>query len=254
MTSPDDIAHDPVGARRPDPDPTVLTTQALFREIGTLRELFEQRIDALEAERDRATVQSAHRTKVLNRERVEQFTAQRELLNERITALRSLTDERFASAEHQRIEQKQDTKAAVDAALSAAKEAVKEQTTASGLSISKSETATREQLAQRHFHTQRIAHMRDQLNGQQRMAAQFKKVIEYANALNVQHLTPDIREEDLRRRAWRNPGRGLVGLLIGHREQRLLIDLPTRQERPICEHHVTSGKHRSWQPFSQPGT
>ena len=149
MTSPDDIAHDPVaGARRPDPDPTVLTTQALFREIGTLRELFEQRIDALEAERDRATVQSAHRTKVLNRERVEQFTAQRELLNERITALRSLTDERFASAEHQRIEQKQDTKAAVDAALSAAKEAVKEQTTASGLSISKSETATREQLAQ----------------------------------------------------------------------------------------------------------
>ena len=149
MASSDDIAHDPVaGARRPDPDPTVLTTQALFREIGTLRELFEQRIDALEAERDRATVQSAHRTKVLNRERVEQFTAQRELLNERITALRSLTDERFASAEHQRIEQKQDTKAAVDAALSAAKEAVKEQTTASGLSISKSETATREQLAQ----------------------------------------------------------------------------------------------------------
>ena len=148
MTSPDDIAHAPVGARRPDPDPTVLTTQALFREIGTLRELFEQRIDVLEAERDRATVQSAHRTKVLNRERNEQFISQRELLNERIDALRKLTDERFAAAERQRTEQKADTKAAVDAALSAAKEAVKEQTTASGLSISKSEAATTSQLKQ----------------------------------------------------------------------------------------------------------
>lgn len=40
------------------------------------------------------------------------------------------------------------TKDAVDAALAAAKEAVKEQTTASGLSITKSETATTEQLKQ----------------------------------------------------------------------------------------------------------
>ena len=40
------------------------------------------------------------------------------------------------------------TDADVDAALAAAKEAVKEQTTASGLSIAKSETATSEQLKQ----------------------------------------------------------------------------------------------------------
>jgi hypothetical protein len=32
---------------RPIPDPTVLTTQALYREVAALKELIEQRIAAL---------------------------------------------------------------------------------------------------------------------------------------------------------------------------------------------------------------
>lgn len=67
----------------------------------------------------------------------------------------TVNQEKFASietqlslVERQRVEQKQDTKAAVDAALAAAKEAVKEQTTASQLSIGKSEASTKEQLTQ----------------------------------------------------------------------------------------------------------
>jgi len=68
----------------------------------------------------------------------------RELLNEKVGAM----EIQFGLVERQRVEQKKDTKDAVDAALAAAKEAVKEQTTASGLSITKSETATAEQLKQ----------------------------------------------------------------------------------------------------------
>ncbi len=50
--------------------------------------------------------------------------------------------------EGQRVEQKNDTKNALDAALSAAKEAVREQTIASDRAIQKSEQSTKEQLAQ----------------------------------------------------------------------------------------------------------
>ena len=132
----------------PSPDPTTLTTAALLREMSAVRELFSQRIDALIAERDRATAAAVVRVDTLNRERVEQMVALRQLLMERIAGLDAIVVEKFLAAERLRVEQKKDTKDAVDAALSAAKEAVKEQTTASGLSISKSETATREQLKQ----------------------------------------------------------------------------------------------------------
>jgi hypothetical protein len=121
----------------PTPDPTALTTAALHRETGVLRESIDQRFD----DRDREA-------RSLARERGEQFTALRELLLGRIEALNTLTEERFAAAERQRVEQKVDTKSAVDAALIAQKEAVREQTTASERAIAKSETATNKQLEQ----------------------------------------------------------------------------------------------------------
>lgn len=93
---------------KPDPDPTLLTTENLRREILGLRELLEQKISA---EHDLSTQQ-------------------------------------FALIERQRVEQKQDTKTAVDAALSAQKEAVHEQTLASDKAISKSEQGTTKQIDQ----------------------------------------------------------------------------------------------------------
>lgn len=99
----------------PVPDPTVLTTEQLLREIGTLKELFD-------------TALEGHN--MVNIQRFENVATQLGLV------------------ERQRVEQKEDTKAAVDAALAAAKEAVKEQTTASQLSIGKSEASTKEQLSQ----------------------------------------------------------------------------------------------------------
>ena len=57
-------------------------------------------------------------------------------------------EQQFALVERQRVEQKKDTKDAVDAALTAQKEAVREQTAASERAIAKSEAATSKQLDQ----------------------------------------------------------------------------------------------------------
>jgi hypothetical protein len=111
MTSP--LPSD--GQNIPIPDPTVLTTEQLFREIGRLEKLLDSRIISV-----------------------------REFIDERFNSVTT----QFELIERQRVEQKKDTKDAVDAALAAAKEAVKEQTTASDRSITKSETATSEQLKQ----------------------------------------------------------------------------------------------------------
>jgi hypothetical protein len=107
-----DMAQDD---RRPVPDPTVLTTQALYREVSALQELIEQRIEG-----------------------------QREIINQQFYKV----EQQFELVERQRVEQKKDTKDAVDAALTAQKEAVREQTSASERSIAKSETATTKQIDQ----------------------------------------------------------------------------------------------------------
>lgn len=101
--------------RRPTPDPTVLTTEQLLREITSLKELMMAEIQG-----------------------------KKEVTDEKFESV----NKQFRLIETQRVEQKQDTKAAVDAAFSAAKEAVKEQTSASAASITKSETSMLEQLKQ----------------------------------------------------------------------------------------------------------
>lgn len=118
---------------KPVPDPTVLTTEALTRESTALRReldwqnaYFKQEIDLL-----------------------------RETYTVKIDGVISTADERFRriqdqfdTVERQRIEQKNDTKAAVDAAFSAAESAVHEQTVASERAIAKSEAATAKQADQ----------------------------------------------------------------------------------------------------------
>lgn len=111
------------GDGTPPQDPTALTTQALIREIEGLREFQDLRIDTA---RDTLS---------------ELFKMRIEALNEKVT-------QQFELVERQRVEQKKDTKDAVDAALTAQKEAVQEQTTASDRAIAKSEAATTRQLEQ----------------------------------------------------------------------------------------------------------
>jgi len=97
------------------PDPTVLTTEQLLREVERVKELMISELKGMNA-----------------------------VFEERFNSIGT----QLALIERQRIEQKEDTATAVQAALSAAKEAVKEQTTASEKSITKTETATSEQLRQ----------------------------------------------------------------------------------------------------------
>ncbi len=99
----------------PIPDPTVLTTQQLLREIATSREIVETSIKGL----------------------------------------RELHEERFASISNQFIERdvrteqaSRDSKVAVDAALKAAKEAVEEQNKSNALAIAKSEAGFTKQIDQ----------------------------------------------------------------------------------------------------------
>lgn len=108
MTDPNHAAVNPP----PTIDPTKLTTEQLHREISAAMELLEAKIDRLEEVRD------------------VKFDG---------------VDREFANIEKHRVEQKVDTKAAVDAALAAAKEAIKEQTAAQEKSIIKSETSASEQ-------------------------------------------------------------------------------------------------------------
>jgi hypothetical protein len=92
--------------QRPTPDPTILTTEQLLREVENATKLMESQIENVDA---------------MCKQRFEQVK------------------EQFALVEGQRVEQKRDTQDAVDAAFSASKEAVKEQTSASDRAIAKSE-------------------------------------------------------------------------------------------------------------------
>ena len=113
--SPEERGRGDQGDWRPRPDPTILTTEALHREVAALRELIEERITATDL-----------------------------LVSEKFSSV----DRQLDLVERQRVEQKSDTKAAVDAALTAQKEAVREQTLASEKAIQKSETSTTKQLEQ----------------------------------------------------------------------------------------------------------
>lgn len=92
----------PDDGRTPIPDPTVLTTQALYREVGALKELLESRVQGLDR----------------------------------------LFEEKFEALERSRVEQKKDTQTAIDAALLAQKEAVAKSETATGKQLEQQQTAS----------------------------------------------------------------------------------------------------------------
>jgi len=98
---------------RPVPDPTLLTTEQLHREIAALREFVLGEIRHVG-----------------------------ELSNERFKAV----DEQFYAVSERTKEQKEDGRLALDAAFQSAKDAVALQTEASEKAIAKSEAATTKQI------------------------------------------------------------------------------------------------------------
>ena len=139
----------PTAVSRPDPDPTTLTTQALYREINQVQALLNAHMDGMEGTLSARITAIDHDLDRLQAA-VEQEPAQTGVL---VNTLRDLHQEKFGSIQVQFVERdvrteqtSRDSKVAVDAALQAAKEAVEKQNTSSALAIAKSESATTKQI------------------------------------------------------------------------------------------------------------
>jgi len=152
---PPELLQNQTGGRFPVPDPTTLTTEALRREVAALQVLIEQRIRALGELVDEKLRTLSTELDGRAQACVQAMEAIQDTIAANAAGEKSLMEEKFKKVEqqfelveNQRVEQKVDTKSAVDAALIAQKEAVREQTTASERAIAKSETATNKQLEQ----------------------------------------------------------------------------------------------------------
>lgn len=114
------------GGLVPVPDPTVLTTQALYREIAALRELMQTQLEALKLRLDHCDNQIEQHGGEIG----VAATHLRNFLEEKIAKLDAVCSEKFTGVAAQfserdtRTDQRAgDTKLAVDAAFAAAKEA-----------------------------------------------------------------------------------------------------------------------------------
>jgi hypothetical protein len=126
------------------PDPSPLTIQMIWREIAALKELLTSELDALNK-----AIDVSHEDLVRVPTDVQkQVGAVKELLLEKIESVAKTTaidvanlEKQFETIEKQRIEQKTDTRVAVDDALKAAKELVFQQNQANSMANAKSEAA-----------------------------------------------------------------------------------------------------------------
>ena len=121
------------GGSTPVPDPTILTTQQLHRELLSLREILELRLNGYDKAITllQATVDKSPSIAEMNVKFEEKFNSVQTQFRERDTRTEQTS---------------KDSKVAVDAALQAAKEAVGEQNKSSALAIAKSEAATTKQI------------------------------------------------------------------------------------------------------------
>jgi len=104
---------DRMGTSTPRPDPTVLTTEALQREVAAMKELLTHRLES--AERISDSEHSMLRQSIQD---------QKELREKELEALHR----EFALAERSRVEQKADTQSSYEAALRNTREVSEQQT------------------------------------------------------------------------------------------------------------------------------
>jgi hypothetical protein len=124
----------------PIPDPTALTTEALKREISALKELVETRLDAMDKAME---LFSGNITRVPT-DTDKQIGHLKELVFEKFASVETQFNERDVRSERE----SKDNKVAVDAALSAQKEAAGAQNQSNAVAIGKSESAFTKQIDQ----------------------------------------------------------------------------------------------------------
>ncbi len=131
------------------PDPSILTTQQLWREIASLKELTFTRLDAIEM-----AVRIAHEDMVRVPTEVQKaISTLKELHEEKLSSIQHLMEARrisidsiLAERDAQRLQANHDNKIALDTALAAAKESSGEQIKTQAMAIVKNETAASKQI------------------------------------------------------------------------------------------------------------
>ena len=148
------------GGWRPVPDPTALTTEQLLRELASLREILESRLDGMDLATELTAVEvtknaasQAAETERMRADFDRRLLAQRELILSQIKNVSDVTGEKFFAVDTRFLERDtrteqaaQESRISLDAALAAAKEAVSEQNKANAQAIAKSEVATKEKI------------------------------------------------------------------------------------------------------------
>lgn len=140
---------DQIENRKDSSDPSKLTTNALEREVGQLKDLIAARVDGLEKGLE-VRLNGMDKALVLLQARADKVPSETDIAVEN---LRKLHDEKFSSIAIQFKERdtrdertQKDSKVAIDAALSAQKESVDKQNISNSLAIAKSETAFTKQI------------------------------------------------------------------------------------------------------------
>ncbi len=146
----------------PRPDPTVLTTEQLRREISSLRSILETRLDSMDKAtvllHDDVLVRLAHvgdgleaRFQAVDAASQARSEVRDEKLHSVQTRLEDFAEEvavRFSERDTRSEREARDNKIAVDAAFAAAKEAVAENNKSSALATDKSEAGFTKQIDQ----------------------------------------------------------------------------------------------------------
>jgi hypothetical protein len=133
------------------PDPSLLTTQQLQRENAALKELIFSKLDAITSRLDAAdkAVQLLHEDVTRVPTDVDKAVSHlRELVFQKLDTNYDGVQLQFKERDIRVDQTAKDNKVAVDAALSAAKEAVGEQNKSSALAIAKQEATFNKQLEQ----------------------------------------------------------------------------------------------------------
>ena len=145
----------PTGEWTPVPDPTRLTTEQLRRELATLREIIETRLDGM----DRATNLASGQA-VVAREQIEEIRGRlrdetatevgqlRELLEARLDGMDRAIALQFAERDVRSQQATAGSKQAHDAALLAQKELVAQQNDANSAAAAKAEASFTKQIDQ----------------------------------------------------------------------------------------------------------